>query len=288
MDNRSPLDIALEYACSGLYVFPVHAGTNGGRKAPVVKSWPTVATVDPDQISAWWREWPACAIGLAHRITGTVAVDIDRHGDVDGWLTWLGHRVRGEPEPVTLAFMTASGGGQRVYARPHDLAELSGNYAGALGPGLDLIFGYSVLPSGSATPGRYWVDGNGPSDIIPSGVPDWMVAHARAAVLTHDVCTMLSPRAAPVRRPADDGPSMRYVATALEAEVDAVRMLQQGQRQTGLARAAANVGRAVGRAGRPDLLAWCEDTLIGAADWTGRAHEVSTIRRQLAWGVENG
>lgn len=81
---------------------------------------------------------------------------------------------------------------------------------------------------------------------------------------------------------------MRYVAAALDGEIEAIRALPDGQRQTGLARAAANVGRAIARQGRPDLAPWCEDTLIGATGWTGAAHEVATIRRQLAWGMGAG
>lgn len=280
----SPLDYALDYARGGLYVFPVDAN-RAGRKIPAIPRWQLDASIDPDRIAAWWSDWPDAAVGLAHRLTGTVAIDIDTHDGRDGWATYLRHRLAGQPEPMTWAFGTASGGAQRVYARPVDLAALSGNYAGALGSGLDAIFGYSVLPSGDATPRRRWVAGNSPRDVMPAGAPGWMVEYAREKLLGTRAAGALATPAPLAPRPADDGPSMRYVAAALDGEVEAIRQLPDGQRQIGLARAAANVGRAVARAARPDLLAWCEDTIIGATDWTRAGHEVATVRRQLAWGA---
>lgn len=285
----SPLDYAMSYADAGLYVFPCIMVDKGGArpvKQPAIPAWQNDASTDGAQLAEWWGRWPGAMVGMAHRLTGSVALDIDVKPGADGWMTYLRHRLAGDDDPATLAFGTSSGGAQRVFLRPPALRELSGNFPGSLGAGLDAIYGYSVLPSGDATPGRTWV--NGPHDLLPAPAPAWVTAPAMARADELAALAIL-PAVRPVwAGPAGDANSMAYVAAAADGEAAEVRALPAGQRQTGLHAAACNLGRACARAGRADMAGWCGDVLAGAAGWCGTSHERATIRRGIAWGLSVG
>lgn len=285
----TPLDHALNYAGNGLACFPCAIVERDGKrvKLPMVKRWQEIASTDPAQLAEWWGRWPGAMIGIAHALTGTMALDIDTHHEgANGWHTLMNHRIIGHDDPYTLAFRSASGGAQRLFLRPADLATLAGNFPGSFGAGLDAIYGYSILPSGPATPGREWV--NAPGDTWPAPAPAWVVAPARARAEHLAALAMLPPAQSLPAAPAGDGRSLTYVARALEGECDAIRALGAGQRQTGLHRAAGNVGRACARADRADLAAWCSDVLATAAPWCNTAHERATIARAIAWGLTAG
>ena len=69
------LEAALGYARSGYPVFPVQEG----EKRPHPRLAPNGfknATLDSEQIAAWWRACPRCGIGLALP-AGTIALDFD-------------------------------------------------------------------------------------------------------------------------------------------------------------------------------------------------------------------
>ena len=264
----------------------------GRVKRPIIPAWQNDATRDTGLIREWWGRTPAAMVGLAHRLSGTLALDIDAHDGRPGILTMMRHRLAGADDQATPSFRTATGGEQRILARPSDLAALSGNYTGTgkdgapqnLGHGLDVILGYSVLPSMTATPGRRWAYERAPSEVIPAGCPDWIVEPIRAR-LEHAAALESMPRQP---APSDLTGSYRYVAAAIDGEVEAIRGLQPGGLQTGLHRAACNVGRALARSGRLDLAGYAADVLTSAAPWANTTHERATIHRGIEWGMKNG
>jgi RecA-family ATPase len=68
------LTAALQYAGSGLPVFPCKPFD----KAPLVSSGFYAATQDPDQIKAWWRQWPDAMIGMpTGAASGIDVLDLD-------------------------------------------------------------------------------------------------------------------------------------------------------------------------------------------------------------------
>lgn len=285
----TPLDCARAYAGQGLYVFPcVMVDMGGARpvKRPAIRAWQDDASTDAHRLDEWWTRWPLAMVGIAHRLTGTMALDIDVKPDADGWLTMLRRRLAGDAEPQTLAFGTASGGAQRVFLRPPALGALSGNFPASLGPGLDAIYGYSVLPSGDATPGRTWV--NAPGTLWPAPAPEWVTLPAMARADELAALAILETRA-PTRPvwtgPADDSRSMRYVATALDAETARLVTVPYGQRHDAIFRAACALGKACGRADRLDLLPWCRDAIVGAAGWTAKPVHARSIDEGLARGM---
>ena len=116
---------ALEYAASGLEVFPV-APRDGyewavgqdpkGAKAPIVSQYQ--ATTDTKTIVRWWDRWPDALIG--HRLPADqLVIDVDpRHGGADTW-----RRLRDELDFDTKATRVHisgrnDGGGHVTYLHP--------------------------------------------------------------------------------------------------------------------------------------------------------------------------
>ncbi len=87
----SMLELALSYARQGFTVLPVNPST----KAALTSNWTNApakgapgSSKDPDQVRAWWTQWPDACVGLrTGKINGLVVVDIDKHGVSDGFKT---------------------------------------------------------------------------------------------------------------------------------------------------------------------------------------------------------
>ncbi len=77
-------EIALSHAALGLYVFPV-AKNKSTRTTHGYKD----ATLDPEQIRAWWATMPSANPGFAPGVSGVAVLDID-HGltDMASFLAW--------------------------------------------------------------------------------------------------------------------------------------------------------------------------------------------------------
>ena len=69
--DKDALEAAKFYAGLGYPVFPCHPG----GKAPLTEHGFHDASTDPDQIDAWWRQWPSANVAMA--TAGTVVIDID-------------------------------------------------------------------------------------------------------------------------------------------------------------------------------------------------------------------
>ena len=116
---------ALEYAASGLEVFPVAPSDDyewmpgqlpKGAKAPIVSQYQ--ATTDTKTIIRWWDRWPDALIG--HRLPADqLVIDVDpRHGGDDTW-----RRLRDELDFDTKATRVhisgrGDGGGHVTYLHP--------------------------------------------------------------------------------------------------------------------------------------------------------------------------
>ena len=116
---ESVIEAALRYITLGWKVFPLHSLRNGActcgnpectspGKHPRTTHRLKDATTDPEQVHAWWEQWPDANIGIAPGAeSGLVVVDVDpRHR---GTLEALGDL------PPTLTVRTG-GGGWHLYS----------------------------------------------------------------------------------------------------------------------------------------------------------------------------
>lgn len=96
------LEHALQYSGRGWRVFPVHTvkdgkcscghdcGKNAG-KHPRIKGGFKAASIDQDQIAAWWKKWPNANIGIATgSVSGLLVLDLDGAKGIAKLKTLLG------------------------------------------------------------------------------------------------------------------------------------------------------------------------------------------------------
>jgi hypothetical protein len=168
--NRLPLkDAALFYARAGWPVFPLagkisYEGMHGHRDA----------TIDREQITAWWNEHPKANIGLATgRDTGIIVVDMDVP---KGYFGLKELQQRYGKLPPTRTVHTAGGSLHYYFQYPQDDTTYSSTVGLADQIGVDIRAdgGYVVLPP-SHLYGRLtysWALYDTP--IAP--LPDWLQA----------------------------------------------------------------------------------------------------------------
>ena len=154
------LAYALAWAKQGWPVLPCRPRDEGDRKAksPYPARGKLAATRDPDQIRAWWAQWPSALVG--GRTDGLVVLDFDAYGrghEID--LAWLA----GQGDlPETREFTTPGKGGVRgrhlVYLDPDGLCR-----SRKLGPNKTIetraggSSDYVILPPSRSAEGRYEV-----------------------------------------------------------------------------------------------------------------------------------
>jgi replicative DNA helicase len=116
------LSEALSYAARQWYVFPCREKPgepfirNGetiipAEKTPYVSKGLNDATLDADQITAWWKKWPNAMIGVNAGKSGLFVVDIDRK-HVNGLDTFTSWNIN---DSAGLHSLTPSGGMHIVF-----------------------------------------------------------------------------------------------------------------------------------------------------------------------------
>lgn len=194
----SPMDYALRYAAIGWHVFPVWGAADGKCRCGEVCKSPgkhpvehlarggvTNATINPDQIRAWWNQFPEAGIGVSMAGSGMVAIDIDpRNGGLDT-IDQI-EAQHGALESDVLAF-TQGGGEHRVFSLASDAG-----LPGKLGKGVDIKRnGYIVVEPTQGVQGQYaWEASSDPLEgAVPSPLPDWLrgLAQSREPVSSEPV-----------------------------------------------------------------------------------------------------
>ena len=81
--NAMNLDAALALAAVGIFIFPAKVTLKEDRwaKAPCLKKWQTEASTDPQQIRAWWKQYPHAVPGIELGRSELLVLDADRHGN---------------------------------------------------------------------------------------------------------------------------------------------------------------------------------------------------------------
>lgn len=185
------LKAALAYAAMGWHVFPVHTPVRGGgcscggdtcgsigkhpRTAHGVKD----ATTDPEQIRAWWTEWPTANIGVATgRISGIVVLDIDPRNGGDESLDALREHLA-----ETVTGLTGGNGQHLVNGYPPGVDRIKGR---PLAPGIDVKAdgGYIVVPPSLHASGRHyrWEISSRPDEMKPAPLPEAILERMLRAI----------------------------------------------------------------------------------------------------------
>lgn len=179
MTTTTKLDAALEYASWGWHVLPLIPNDKRPASAHGVHD----ATIDPDQIKAWWAQNPNYNIGIAAGDkSGIVVFDIDpRNGGDDSWDDFTAEH--GAP-PDGICQLTA-GGGQHYMAQWRDNLKSC-----ELRPGVDFLANgrYFVVAPSSVNGKEYtWEASGDPADgISPFVIPDqWLAAMAVRKVIVN-------------------------------------------------------------------------------------------------------
>jgi putative DNA primase/helicase len=155
-----------DYARGGWRVFPCH------RKTPLIRKFSQKASIDPDVIAEWWRDWPRAWIGVpTGRESGFVVADVDvKNLGQYGFdtLADLGHSIL----PETWMAHTPSGG-LHLYFDPGE--RTIGNSVNKLGPGLDIRGdgGFVIVPGAGS--GYWWDPHCNPETVALMAAPDWLV-----------------------------------------------------------------------------------------------------------------
>src|SRR5262245_44936225 len=169
----TPLEFALAYARRGWPVFPCNPRNKRplpkGDVSPDGQEIPNTggvkkATVNVDQVTAWWSQWPRAMVGLALGPgCGMFAVDIDAGQDEDTGEVFAAttlianlERELGVTLPATWLTKTPRGGRHLFFCFP--AGETLGNRAGLLGPTSRIDIrgagGYVILPPSTRDDGK--------------------------------------------------------------------------------------------------------------------------------------
>lgn len=117
------LDEALYYANRGWYVFPCREKPSAPyvvnevekislEKTPYTTNGLNDATLDPDQIKAWWTQWEDAMIGVNAGLSGLFVIDIDKK-NVNGFDTYSTWNIN---DSAGLKAITPSGGMHIIFS----------------------------------------------------------------------------------------------------------------------------------------------------------------------------
>lgn len=113
-------DAAAMLATAGVPVFPC---TPGGKR-PATGHGFRDATIDPEQVTVWWRRWPAANIGVpTGAASGLVVIDVDVHGPVNGFAAFERAEYAGLIAGWTVIVDTPSGGMHAYYPATPDVTQ---------------------------------------------------------------------------------------------------------------------------------------------------------------------
>ena len=237
------------------------------------------ASKDPEQISAWWREFPHALIGVpTGAASGIFAVDLDgvAHG-ADGLVAW-DELTAGRAASPTLRHETPNGGIHLLYR--YDAQRPVTNRRGALPAGVDIRGdgGYIIWPPSKLPDGRSWrVPENCETDAI-SDAPEWL----------YELIVEKKPATPPSPLSGKSNGAGAYAEAALADELAAVSSARRGQRNATLNKAAFSLGQFVGAQAlsAPDV----EARLYGAAQASGLVADDGerAVRATLKSGLEAG
>lgn len=294
------LDHALAIAGRGWPVFPCHPET----KQPLIKDGFKKATLDHQQITAWWLKRPAAMIGIpTGRAIGAFVVDVDAGEDKKTGEIFEAAQLQialekeiGARLPATLCAATPRGGVHLFFALPD--GDLPGNRAGIIkridvrGEGGYVIAAPSVRADGNAY--RWLTPPNLAIAPAPATLLDLIFRRGKWDEAGGSIAERAAAR---VRRPdmlttgiaEVDEAVRKYAQTAFDAEIRELSSAPAGGRNAALNIAAMKLGQLVGAGvlGERMVLGALEDAAdaCGLMKDDGRKSVLATIASGFRKGV---
>lgn len=226
---------ALAYARRGWPVLPLKPRL----KLPATKHGLNDATVNPDQINAWWKTEPTFNIGLRTGIKFDV-LDLDTPEALDE-LDKAGEATGAGP---ILGPCALTGRGVHIYLQPTG----RGNAAGIL-RGIDWrgVGGYVVAPPSVHPNGRLYEWGIAyPITTALQPAPQWLLDLWDAKTAPAAPAARARPPATTPEAWLKQGDDRAYGARALEGELGRLAASTEGTRNETLVRAAFRIGQLIG------------------------------------------
>ncbi len=314
------LEHALDWARRGIPVVPCRPSGGGVKKPYLPKDKDAdgneipntggvkKATTDPDQIRAWWAQWPTALIGGA--MGGglrLIAIDPDapeEPGDPDGRAAWDALVAEHSGIPATHAQETPNGGRHYVFTMPEGMD--LGNREGALkGKGINVrgFGGYLIMAPSRLADGRTYrmVDDFDFGTFAPA--PQWLLdlitggpeAESTASETGKPASGFTGPN--PFERQAQEGARdranrdaavERYVAAAVDKECAEVAGCAKGGRNIRLNEGAFALGTLVGAGvlsrNEAERRLWDAAVACGHVGDKGRGATLATIKSGLDGG----
>lgn len=151
------LQEALDYAARSWYIFPCREKPgkafvrNGetitpSEKTPYTSNGLDDATLDPDQIKAWWAKWPDACIGVNAGKSGLFVIDIDKK-HINGLDTFTSWNIN---DSAGLHSLTPSGGMHIIFTGNGKSSANAKTGIDTRGEG-----GYFIAPPSKITEGQY-------------------------------------------------------------------------------------------------------------------------------------
>lgn len=153
-----------------------------GQKGTTLKAWPTAASKDPEQVTAWFEHLKSNLGFVPDR--GYFVLDLDRKNGKDGFKSIAELEAQFGTLPTTLTATTPNGGHHRYFTGPDLPYKTCADAAGLAGVDFRCAprhdgggAGYVVLPPSQTPEGAYawknWPDISQPPHIAES--PRWLV-----------------------------------------------------------------------------------------------------------------
>ena len=186
------VDDALALAACGLQIIPCAPRTK--RPARDFTDWKDLATLDPEQIAAWWQQYPGANVGYVVGVQRlVVSVNVNAAEGKNGARWWSQMLAQyGEGPPTWICW---SGGQQGSFHAYYDVPEgialpshlwltPTTRDVEALGLGHLVILPPSIHPD-TGCPYR-WDERQNPVTMAhPAEAPQWLLTEIRLATATH-------------------------------------------------------------------------------------------------------
>jgi KaiC/GvpD/RAD55 family RecA-like ATPase len=296
------LHFALDYAGRGWPVFPCNPinkrpfprgdvdpvtgktikGTGGFKKA----------SLDPEQITAWWKEWPGAMIGIPMGSrTGVWALDPDapkRPSNIDGRENWAQLKLKNSNHAHTHTHNTP-GGGQHILFKYHADKPITNREGGIATLGINVRGegGYVIAPPSMTADGKRYEFAEPLDAFAFAEAPDWLYD---LILSTPSIPGQASARPEPAPRPKPIPTKRQYADAALRGECDELAATVTGNRNKQLNNAALKLGTlvAAGELSEGEVVGALYDAAVanGLVADDGERAAMATINSGLRKGLQ--